>query len=42
MELLKDPYNDRVVKSLPLPPHKPLTLSLAYQKFENIPDLDLI
>jgi serine/threonine-protein phosphatase 2B catalytic subunit len=30
MEPLSDPMNDRVVKSVPIPPHRPLTAKLMY------------
>lgn len=30
MDLLSDPCNDRVMKDVILPPHKPLTLKYAY------------
>jgi hypothetical protein len=31
MELLKDPENSRIVKSLPLPSHRPLKSELIFQ-----------
>ena len=31
MEPLKDPLNNRVVKSLPPPPHRPLSSSLIFK-----------
>jgi serine/threonine-protein phosphatase 2B catalytic subunit len=30
MDLLKDPANDRIVKTLKAPPHKPLDRKLLY------------
>lgn len=30
MEPLADPYNDRVVKSVPIPPSRPLSQKLMY------------
>lgn len=30
MEILKDPCNDRTVKSVPLPPVKPLAKNIMY------------
>ena len=32
MEPLLDPLNDRIIRSVPLPPHKPLTLEQIYSK----------
>jgi len=32
MEALKDPLGDRIIKTVPLPPHKPLGLRHIYGK----------
>ena len=44
MERLADPLNDRVVKSVPAPPHKPLPRSKMYPNpsTPNVPDLQLV
>lgn len=36
MEPLKDPRNDRVVKTLKLPPSAPLTSALIWDKSNNL------
>ena len=35
MEPLVDPLNDRIIKSLPAPPHKPLSMEQVFPKGEN-------
>ncbi|CAG9324134.1 PPP3CA_9 [Blepharisma stoltei] len=40
MEPLPDPLGDRVVKSLPTPPHKPLSEDLLFPNASNIPNLE--
>jgi serine/threonine-protein phosphatase 2B catalytic subunit len=38
MDTLPDPFNDRQIKSIPPPPHKPLEESLLYPAEKHIPD----
>ncbi|KAM3137460.1 Serine/threonine-protein phosphatase 2B catalytic subunit alpha [Paramecium bursaria] len=43
MDLLKDPSNDRMVKTLKPPPHRPLSRNLMFpEKLKNKPDWKLI
>lgn len=42
MDLLSDPCNDRVVKCVTPPPHKPLSLDKIYLKPDNKPDIEIL
>lgn len=41
MEPLSDPLNDRLIRFLPPPPHKPLTSDLLFDS-EGQPNLDIL
>lgn len=42
MELLSDPANNRPVRSIKPPPHKPLSKNLMWPNGKNKPDWKLI
>ena len=42
MEPMLDPANDRVVKTLPCPPARPLTIDVLYGGGAKIPDISIL
>jgi hypothetical protein len=41
-DLLQDPYNDRMVKDLPLPPCKPIAEAILFKKNDKTPNWELL
>jgi hypothetical protein len=41
-ELLLDPFNDRQIKDVPLPPCKPIRDKILFKKNDEIPNYDIL